>query len=79
MCRDEAGTAGSSLLAPDELTVQLQPGPPAALVADCPAVLECGSRGLLDTLAVRCVDACGNLVEGAAFEVGLQHARTMNS
>jgi hypothetical protein len=44
-------------------------GPAAALVADCPAQLECGTRGLLDSLPIKVVDAYGNLAEGCALEV----------
>jgi hypothetical protein len=54
---------------PDELALELLPGPAAALVADCPAQLECGTRGLLDSLPIKVVDAYGNLAEGCAFEV----------
>lgn len=70
-CRDQAGEDGASLLVPDELALELLPGPAAALVADCPTQLECGTRGLLDSLPVKVVDAYGNLAEGCAFEVGL--------
>lgn len=68
-CSDKAGEGGASLLAPDELLVQLLPGPAAALVADCPQQLECSTRGWLDMLPVKAVDAFGNPVEDAAFEV----------
>ncbi|KAF8056436.1 SMCHD1 [Scenedesmus sp. PABB004] len=70
--RDDAGEDGASLLVPDELSVDLLPGPPAALVADCPPQLACGTRGLVESLPVRAVDAHGNLAESATFEVALQ-------
>jgi len=64
------GEDGASLLAPDELPVELLPGPAAALVADCCQQLECGTRGLLEALPVKVVDGFGNLCESASFEVG---------
>ncbi|GBF97420.1 hypothetical protein Rsub_09586 [Raphidocelis subcapitata] len=69
--RDEAGPEGGSLLAPDELTVTLAPGPPAALAFDGPSQLQCGTRGVLGDLRLRAVDAWANLAESAAFEVAL--------
>lgn len=69
LCRDSAGEDGACLLQEDELCITLLPGPPAALVADCIQQLECGSRGLLDVLPLKCVDCYGNIVENATFEV----------
>lgn len=69
--RDRAGEDGASLLAPDELPIQLLPGPVAALVADCPQQLVCGTRGVLDALPVKAVDAYGNLVDSCSFDVSL--------
>jgi hypothetical protein len=68
-CRDEAGEDGASLLAPDELPIQLLPGPAAALVADCPLQLQCSTRGVLDALPIKAVDAYGNLVDSCSFDV----------
>jgi hypothetical protein len=69
LCRDSAGEDGASLLGPDELPIQLLPGPPAALVADCPQQLQCSTKGMLDTLPIKAVDAYGNLVDSCAFDV----------
>lgn len=69
LCRDSAGEDGASLLGPDELPIQLLPGPPAALVADCPQQLQCSTKGVLDTLPIKAVDAYGNLVDSCAFDV----------
>lgn len=69
LTRDRAGEDGASLLAPDELPMQLLPGPAAALVADCPQQLQCGTKGMLDSLPIKAVDAYGNLVEACSFDV----------
>eukprot|EP00775_Hariotina_reticulata_P002831 gene2831-3124_t len=68
---DKDGEDGACLLAPDELPVELLPGPAAALVADCCQQLECGTRGQLEALPVKVVDSFGNLCESASFEVSL--------
>lgn len=70
LCRDKDGDDGACLLAPDELPIELLPGPAAALVADCCQQLECGTRGLLEALPIKVVDSFGNLCESASFEVG---------
>lgn len=57
------------MLQEDELCITLLPGPPSALVADCPNELECSTRGLLESLPVKCVDCYGNIAESATFEV----------
>lgn len=59
------------MLQEDELSITLLPGPPVALVADCPQELECSTRGLLESLPLKCVDCYGNIAEGANFEVSL--------
>lgn len=58
-----------SLLAPDELPIQLLPGPAAALVADCPQQLQCSTQGVLDALPIKAVDAYGNLMDTCSFDV----------
>lgn len=68
-CRDQAGEDGASLLAPDELPIQLLPGPAAALVADCPLQLKCSTKGVLDSLPIKAVDAYSNLVDTCSFDV----------
>lgn len=68
--RDKDGEDGASLLQPDELPLELLPGPASALVADCPHQLECSTRGLLEALPIKVVDSYGNLAEGTSFEVG---------
>jgi len=67
--RDRAGEEGASLLAPDELPIQLLPGPAAALVADCPQQLQCSTQGVLDALPIKAVDAYGNLMDTCSFDV----------
>jgi hypothetical protein len=69
--RDRLGEDGASLLAPDELPIQLLPGPASALVADCPQQLQCSTKGVLDCLPIKAVDAYGNLVDSCSFDVSL--------
>jgi hypothetical protein len=67
--RDEGGEGATSLLKPDTLSVELRPGPPAALAVEGPATLECGTRAVLPQLRVRVCDAAGNHIVGESFEV----------
>ncbi|KAG2443092.1 hypothetical protein HYH02_009506 [Chlamydomonas schloesseri] len=64
--RDSSGPGGESLLQPDALPVELQPGRPTSLAFDGPQQLRCGARGALGDLSVRVTDDWGNLVEGLA-------------
>jgi hypothetical protein len=70
LCRDSAGEDESSLLAADELVVELVAGPPSTLVLTGPVpMMEIGSRGIIKQLAVGVVDEWGNSINTANFEV----------
>eukprot|EP00198_Chlamydomonas_reinhardtii_P012225 XP_001701562.1 predicted protein [Chlamydomonas reinhardtii] len=70
LVRDSSGPGGESLLLPDALPVELQPGRPTSLAFDGPQQLRCGARGTLGDLSVRVTDDWGNLVEGLAAAGG---------
>lgn len=57
--QDGSGVGGASLLGEDCLTVDLRPGPPAALAFEGPASVECGTRAVLGNVEVVLRDAAG--------------------
>ncbi|KXZ46758.1 hypothetical protein GPECTOR_41g723 [Gonium pectorale] len=61
---DAQGPGGESLLAPDELPLELTPGRPTCLAFDGPQQLQCGTRGILGELRAVVTDDWGNQVEG---------------
>ena len=70
LCRDNAGEDGSSLLAADELVVELVAGPPSTLVLTGHVpMMEIGSRGIIKQLSIGVVDEWGNPIPSANFEV----------
>jgi len=70
--RDNAGEDGSSLLAADELVVELVAGAPSTLVLTGHVpMMEIGSRGIIKQLSIAVVDEWGNPIPSANFEVGL--------
>lgn len=69
-CSDQAGKDGASLLAEDELPIELLPGAPSILSFIGAPTRECGPRGVLGEVEVQALDGWSNLVTGATFEVG---------
>ncbi|KAK9820414.1 hypothetical protein WJX72_010046 [[Myrmecia] bisecta] len=72
--RDTNGPEGASLLRSDCIDLELRAGPATRLVLENPGSLECGTRALLSQLRVKAIDAWGNHVTGANFEVSLANS-----